>query len=224
MKKRSLGVITLFLFLLSFSYLYFSAKQEMYDTITSYESCVAAGFRVLETYPEVCVLPGKRFTNPKQVLVTPQEKNTGGVSTSTSNFYKNLSYFIEGQKIVLHDGVGNFVLIGQHAVATGTVEVTDTIFSYDVNNDGILDAIFLLTVTFKEKESSHPIVASYIAGALSVQSGFVGSNAVYLSNNIATTSLMYKNGELYVKYLTENGTDTTKYFAVTNNFFTEKSH
>lgn len=46
--------------------------------VNSYESCVAAGNPVVESYPEVCVSGGKSYTNPQQII--PGSKVSPGQS------------------------------------------------------------------------------------------------------------------------------------------------
>jgi hypothetical protein len=47
-------------------------------TVTSYAECVAAGYPILETYPEQCRTPdGRTFTNPDAPTPTPPAPPTG---------------------------------------------------------------------------------------------------------------------------------------------------
>lgn len=44
-----------FLIVLVFAWIFFTYKNNKLSRITDFDSCVAAGYRVLETYPEQCV-------------------------------------------------------------------------------------------------------------------------------------------------------------------------
>ncbi len=51
----------------------FIREQEEVRVVDSFETCVAAGNPVLESYPERCLADGKSYTNPNQTLTPPAE-------------------------------------------------------------------------------------------------------------------------------------------------------
>jgi hypothetical protein len=77
--KSIVVYITFFIACFGF-YFYLRSYQQTYANITTFEQCVAGGFKVLPTYPETCKTPDRRtFTNPTQ---TAQATSTP-VATST---------------------------------------------------------------------------------------------------------------------------------------------
>ncbi len=44
-----------FIIVLVFAWIFFTYKNNKLSRVTNFDSCVAAGYRVLETYPEQCV-------------------------------------------------------------------------------------------------------------------------------------------------------------------------
>lgn len=50
-----------FIIVLAFAWIFFTYKNNKLSRITDFDSCVAAGYRVLETYPEQCVTQDGRI-------------------------------------------------------------------------------------------------------------------------------------------------------------------
>jgi hypothetical protein len=219
--KRPAILIGSFLLILLLSYFYFDAKRESYNGIVTFEDCVSAGFRVLPIYPEVCVMPGKTFKNPKQKLAEsdPHSETT----SSTDDRYKNSVYFVEGQTIKLENGTGTFIVLGNSHQASTTISIpSDQKFIFDLNNDTKLDTIFLLKLgsPFIQKQKQDRY---YLTALLSGQSDYLGTNGIYVDSNIGTSSFVYKNGEINLSYMTISSTTTKiKYYTLNNNLLRER--
>jgi hypothetical protein len=50
---------------------YWRWQARQHPLINSYETCIAAGNPVLESYPEQCVYQGQSFINPNQNIPKP---------------------------------------------------------------------------------------------------------------------------------------------------------
>ena len=204
---------------MGFSYLYFSLKQANYKEISSFEDCISAGFNVTSTYPERCVMPGKSFTNPNQKGIVL------GVSSSAStpqkeNNYKNLTYIFDGQSILFKDGMG--ILPSSPVLKKGMTTFTFTHLERetDINNDSILDTIFIA----KSTELNQAKNTYYITAAISLNNGYSGLNALYVGTNIIPIQLLYENNEIVFVYKNERSIETTRYFKLTNTILEEIIH
>ena len=112
----------------------------------------------------------------------------------TASDFKNATYIIEGQSIMLVNGYAE--------TATAPGSASKTITQYfgnkaidDLNDDGVADTAFLLTQTGSGSGTFY-----YVAAALKTADGYVGTNAVFLGDRIAPQTTEIKNGELIVNY------------------------
>lgn len=70
-----LGLIALLI--LSF----FNVRQPATATIASFDECAAAGYPIMESFPEQCAVPGgPSFTNPRQQVDTSNDGTTGDIT------------------------------------------------------------------------------------------------------------------------------------------------
>ena len=183
-----------------------------------------AGYPKRSTYPEQCVMPGKIFTNQIQKKDT-ENHNLPSASTTKeflSSYFRNLSYLLEGQLIILHDGEGELPSNRILKRATTSIEVIGDKFLFDINNDKIEDTVFIFhTVSKNIQKSSY-----YVASAMSLNTGYVGTNALYVGDDFLGNAFMYKNGEIIMGYTTKDATTTLKqkYFVYENNLLEEVIH
>lgn len=108
--------------------------------------------------------------------------------------YKNISYIIEGQTIGLVNGYSE--------VETVTGSASKTITRYfgneaegDINGDGISDIAFLLT-----QESGGSGTFYYLVVGLKTDTGYEGTNAIFLGDRIAPQPTQISSGEILVNY------------------------
>lgn len=97
--------------------------------------------------------------------------------------YKNSSYIIEGQSIVLTDGLSEIESVPGSATKIVTRYFGNEI-KRDINNDGREDVVFLLT---QERGGSGTFF--YVVAALNTPKGYITSNAFFLGDRIAPQSI-----------------------------------
>lgn len=220
--EQNLILVGVVFTVLVISYTYFMSVHSRFRSITSFDECVKAGFQILTTYPEKCVLPGKVFTNPLQ----HEEKITRELLTSTTSTitsdYKNLSYMIEGQEVILKNGIG---ILGSNQLVnrpTSTIEIAGNAVSLDINNDSRSDIVFLLHTVGNKKSKD----TFYVSGVLTLHNNSTGLNAVYLGDTLKDAALTLKNGEIAVTYTSLGVASSTvvKYFIVSDALLKEVVH
>lgn len=117
------------------------------------------------------------------------------IDSPSANDPKNISYIFSGTPILLVDGVATT------PVAEGSDEVQTTRYfgnalSIDLNQDGRMDEVFLVT---QETEGSG--VFFYLVGALNTEHGYVGSEAVFIGDRIAPQRTeLGDNNLVFVQY------------------------
>jgi len=220
LSHNTLFLTVLVVVVLPASYFYFNAIEERHKNILSFEDCIRAGFKVIPTYPETCKIPGKTFTNPRQ----KEEQTKGEMTLQTQDnikaLYKNNSYVIEGQRIKLENGLGTITPAMSLEKTTSTVEASGGFALFDINQDTKDDALFLL----KLKPTLSKKYAYYITGLVSLYNGYTGINALYLGNEIASTTIVYKNNHIIVTYQDTSNTPILrkqKFFVFDNDILRE---
>ncbi len=108
--------------------------------------------------------------------------------------YKNATYVIDGQVVALVDGVAETDVDG--------VQVTTSYFGNelvkDLNGDGVDDVVFLLT-----QNPGGSGTFFYVVAALASDSGYVGSQALFLGDRIAPqTTESGPGNQVIVNYAT----------------------
>ncbi|MEK7554926.1 MAG: hypothetical protein AAB518_03015 [Patescibacteria group bacterium] len=109
--------------------------------------------------------------------------------------YKDISYIIDGETVLLKDGVA------ETEVAPGSASKITTHFfgneaKGDLNSDGIPDLAFLLS-----RDGSGSGTFYYIVAALQTEKGgYQGTNAILLGDRIAPQTTEIRNGEVIVNY------------------------
>jgi hypothetical protein len=182
------GIFVVVLFSL---YIYFTNINQHFLAIQSFDACVLAGYPVSATYPEVCTIPGKKFTNPNQqakdIAIIPPTQ------TGTTTQYKNISYTIEGESVSLHDGV--FMLVDKGTSASTTIHYYGNELFSDYNNDGTTDVAGILQVS-----PSGTGVFYYIVIAFKKEDGYIGGRGVYVGDRILPISITKEKNGVTVTY------------------------
>jgi hypothetical protein len=128
-----------------------------------------------------------------------------------NNDYKNISYEIEGQAVIMKDGTSTRYF-GNDAIG-------------DLNGDGAGDIAFLLTQDFGGSGTFY-----YVAVALKTAEGYRGTNALLLGDRIAPQTTEIRNGEIIVNYAdrkldepmtTDPSVGISKYFKIVDNRLVE---
>ncbi len=193
-KKYHYAFIFVFLFgILPFAFMYFMSKHKIYTETVSFIDCVNAGFPVTATYPEVCALPGKKFINPLQEATVSSPLSTDKSKEDADP--KSQSYYVEGKMVKMIDGMGILPADPLKGSATSAVMVLDGATAFDINQDGVDDKVLLLVLKNNKEYYEY-----YITAMLSLHTGYTGANAIYLGQDIASTTVSFRNKELLVTY------------------------
>lgn len=101
----------------------------------------------------------------------------------TAADYKHTEYLIDGQRVLLHDGVAST------AAALGSAAMITTRYygneiTTDLNNDGQEDFVFILT-----QETGGSGTNYYVVAALATEGGYEGSQAYLIGDRIAPQSI-----------------------------------
>jgi heat shock protein HslJ len=112
--------------------------------------------------------------------------------------FKEAPFTISGQEIVLKDGVSEM------ESAPGSASKTITRYfgneaQIDLNNDSRMDTVFLVT-----QETGGSGTQFYLVGSLQTESGFVGSEAVFIGDRIAPQTTEVRDGLVIVNYADRN--------------------
>lgn len=128
-------------------------------------------------------LPLSATTTKAEIIPVPQ---TDG--------YKNTSYLIEGDDIMLKNGSAET----PSAPGSPSMNLTDYFgneVTTDLNADGKQDVVFLLT-----HQTGGTGVFYYIVAALKTDSGYKGSQAFFIGDRIAPQTTEVKEGVIIVNY------------------------
>lgn len=115
-----------------------------------------------------------------------------GSETADSFNLQNGTYIINNKSVTLKNGYNETVIVPGAAAQEITRYFGNPVVA-DFNNDGVLDAAFLLT-----QESGGSGVFYYLAAKLGNQDK--GANAVLLGDRIAPQTTEFKNGRIIVNY------------------------
>lgn len=141
-----------------------------------------------------------------------------------SKDYKNISYQIEGESVLLQGG------LAEKESAPGSASKTITrYFGNDVrgdfNNDKREDIAFLLT-----QSSGGSGTFYYVVVALGKDKGYSGTNALFIGDRIAPQTTEFRDGEIIVNYADRKPSDAmtetpsvgiSRYFAIQSNTLVE---
>jgi len=126
----------------------------------------------------------------EQISLSSGEKNL----LATFTDYKNATYSIDGQSVTLLNGQAENVTVPGSASKTVT-QYFGNEATGDLNGDGLSDVAFILT-----QNSGGSGTFYYAVIALKTDSGYQGSNAIFLGDRIAPQTTEIKNGEVIVNY------------------------
>lgn len=118
--------------------------------------------------------------SPSIPTVSP-EIPTNIPTTLTGNDLKNGTYVIEGQPITLVDGIAETDLVG--SASKQVTRYFGNEVTLDLNQDGLLDSVFLLT-----QDNGGSGTFYYVVAALQTENGYVGTNAIFIGDRIAPQS------------------------------------
>lgn len=129
-------------------------------------------------------------------FLSPQDQGSSQDDAVVS--FKDATYVIEGQPVVLVNGVATT------STASGSASKTVTQYfgndaTGDLNGDGLPDTAFVLTQNGGGSGTFY-----YIVVALRSGTGYVGTNAVLLGDRIAPQTTQIKDGMLVVNYADRN--------------------
>lgn len=109
--------------------------------------------------------------------------------------YKNISYEIDGELVVLANGKSETGAIPESASKIIT-QYFGKELKKDFNNDGAEDIAFILV-----QGGGGTGIFYYLAVALKMNSGYVGTNAVFIGDRVIPQAVEFKDRKITVKYL-----------------------
>ena len=176
-----------------FAYFYFSALHERYLSINSFDDCVKAHFTVLATYPEVCVLPGKKFVNQKQVTQDQSVPTDTKIENRLSFPYESLTYTVNGQPLTFKDGIG----VVNNDSTTGEATTTFTLYSkpFIFNSNASTSDSYAIVTEARVKGS---VVGYYVFLALALQTTYSGTNGAFLGKELVDASFNATGTNIYI--------------------------
>jgi len=119
---------------------------------------------------------------------------TVNTETLPSTSYKDGTYQIDGKFITLLDGLSEMEAAPGSASKIITRYFGNEAFG-DLNADGVDDVAFLLT-----QDGGGSGTFYYVVAALGSDSGYQGTNAVFLGDRIAPQNTSIENGMIIVNY------------------------
>jgi heat shock protein HslJ len=118
----------------------------------------------------------------------------GGCASPQPASFKDIECTIEGETVLLEDGVAE-----REAAAGSAVKVLTRYFGNevegDLDGDGIPDVAFLLT-----QETGGSGVFFYLVGAIKTPKGYRGTHATFVGDRIAPRSTEYRDGVVVVNH------------------------
>ena len=157
---------------------------------------------------------------PKQKAVAPTLNAT---TTQGVLNYKDATYEVDGQQVVLKNGVAEVTLPG--LLSTVRTQYFGNKTKGDVNNDGRKDIAFLLT-----QNGGGTGTFYFLTVALGASGGYRGINSIFIGDRIAPQSTEIKNGVITVNYAdrlpdepftAKPSVGVSRYFKVENEKFVE---
>ena len=180
--------------------------------IQSFEACVAAGYGTSLTHPETCRIPGKIFTNESQQNDTEAENSLSASSTALINTYKNLTYFVDGQKLQMTEGQGElFSPTAKKGVLFTIIEPT---LSVQENN---ASSLFFLV----QRKDFPNQIRYYLGAAKSLNFTFVGLNLIFVGISVSSSTLTYDNGTTTLRYTGTKDAQMIKQFTFADDIIKE---
>jgi hypothetical protein len=151
---------------------------------------------------------------------------TKPIAVSVSADYKNTTYLIDGQSVILVNGYSEATTTPGSAAKTVT-QYFGNDATGDLNGDGLADTAFILTQNMGGSGTFY-----YVVVALKTAQGYQGTNGVLLGDRIAPQTTEINSGQLVVNYAdrkpgepftTQPSVGTSKYLVVQGTNLVETS-
>lgn len=214
-KKNIIGILCIAI-IISFSYFFFQRVENTFAKISSFEECLAAGFPILESYPEQCKMPGKTFINNKQVYA----KKESSISSQKDARYKNTSYTIDGVSIEFLHGEGTiFESTALHKNSSSTFTIIDNPLLADITYDAVPDTFFFIK---KTSNTGNAPEKYYLASSVSLYKEALQNSVMYLGSTLSLPEMTVKDGILHVTYRETSSGTQQKIFMFKNASLQEK--
>lgn len=110
-------------------------------------------------------------------------KNTKITEINNDNDYKNIAYEIDGQSILLKNGLAE-IEVAPNSASKMEVKYFGNELVSDINSDGREDVVFLLTTQTGGSGTFY-----YVVGALNTENGYVGTDGYFLGDRIAPQTI-----------------------------------
>lgn len=189
------------------SFFYFSYIHKLYSSVATYDACMKVAGHI-EIDLQVCKLPGKIFVKKNE------SANNLVLGTSTTVFqnletvYKNLTYYLDGQKLPMVEGQAIFgATTSKHILFSIVSSIPLTLLPQsETKNYGF----FVV-----RREDSEPHRESfYIGGVMDLNYSFSGLNFAFLDKFATSTvfELDTKTKTLTVSYKDSEGNKKKKLF------------
>ncbi len=120
------------------------------------------------------------------------------VTMPTYADYKNTSYAVGGQNVFLKNGISEVEIIPGSAAKLVT-KVFGNEIKGDFNGDGKEDVALILS-----QSGNGSGVFYYVAVAIKNDTGYKGTNAIFLGDRIAPQNILFSSGVLAVNYAERN--------------------
>ena len=150
-----------------------------------------------------------------------QKQGPGGFQKG----YKDTAYVIDGSSVTLINGISQ-VETAPNSASNLTTKYFGNEAEGDLNSDGVSDIAFVLT-----QDTGGSGVFYYVVAALKTDTGYVGTNGVFLGDRIAPQTTEIKDGVLTVNYadrkpgepmVAQPTVGQSKYLQVVNGMLKEK--
>lgn len=156
------------------------------------------------TLPQTISASGIRYTNADESLIfwskgeiafiMENNQQTYAECIDAIYEYKNSTYKIGNMNVALVNGFSEIEIIPGSASKITTRYFGNEAFD-DLNGDGLMDVVFLLT-----QDGGGSGTFYYAAAAIKTPAGYQGANAVFIGERIAPQTTEIKNGEIIINY------------------------
>ena len=147
--------------------------------VDNFKECEKAGGKIAESYPRQCVLAGQVYIEEVDDLDKGPE---------------NTSYMIDGESFKLVNGQAEKE-VAPGSASKDLVRVFSVTPDVDLDGDRDKDAIVILTRT-----SGGSGIFYYIAVAVRVEQGYLGTNAIFVGDRISPQQVNFMNNTIAFNY------------------------
>ncbi len=135
------------------------------------------------------------------VLYSKMYRGGSADTIGTAIDHKNAVYVIEGEQIELENGYSEKE-IAPGSAAKKITKYFGNDLVVDLNNDGKDDVVFLVT-----QENASSGIFYYVVAALNTDSGYVGSEALFLGDRVAPQTIEKGEGKIIVVNYADRASD-----------------